>query len=129
MRAIALVLIAGLLVTCSARAATVTVSWANPTTNVDGSALTNLDHLTIWYGRCGTVNPPTLDAVAGSVTATPAQSSGVQVTVNLPAPLCFFLTATTTAGLSSAESAVVEWTPIGTLGKPTTLGQPITLPP
>lgn len=128
MKALALVLLAGLLVTCSAHAAKVEVEWVNPSSNTDGSRLTNLASVIIEWGSCAGSNIfGTRQASITVPTTVPGASlSAFTFPVGL-SPACFHARAVTTTGLSSAWSAAVEWTAPATPGQPVTLGKPVIL--
>lgn len=98
--------------TCYAAKAHVYVSWSNPTTRSDGTSLTNLAKVRIyWTYNCtqtytaGQVILQSLDII----TTTPGASLGTWVTITGPAPFCFTLTAIDSAGLESIPSPVVIW--------------------
>jgi Fibronectin type III domain len=84
--------------------ASATLSWIAPTTNTNGSALTNLGGFKIYYG-----------AAPNQLTSTIALSNpGVATYVidGLPVGTTYYfaITAVTTAGIESAESPVVSKT-------------------
>ncbi len=122
-RAIALVLLAGLLVTCSeAHAAKVQVTWTNPSMNTDGSVLTNLASVTVVWGACvGGSTMGTIQASAKVLTTVDgAQLSTFAFPVGLN-PVCLAAYASNSLGENSALSNVVVWTPPATLGAPNSI--------
>jgi hypothetical protein len=139
--AIALVITTALLVMCSqgvhatTPSATVTVTWTNPSTGLqwDQSTntytevpLTDLDHVTIYWQRCGGNPPQMVGAMAGSLvvpTTAAGAAMSASITISLPKPVCFELTATDTAGLTSNPSNIAVWG----AGAMPTLGQPVQL--
>lgn len=132
-RAIALVILAGLLVTCSEAhaAAAVTLSWTNPSTNTDGSALTNLADIIVTYGPCST-DHTYIDGARGTpadfVIMTSAAGAQMTQTETIPGKgdTCFVAVAQNTIGQMSAQSNVAVWTvPLPTLGQPAQLSQVI----
>ena len=122
------VALAALLAFCAqAHAAKVLVRWTNPSTNTDGSALTNLASVTVQWGSChgtafGTVQgsttlQTTLPGVAASTWAFPSNLS----------PVCIRAYATSSAGVVSGFSDVAVWIPPVALGQPAPLGEIVTL--
>ena len=131
----ALVLLAGLLVTCSeSRAATVTLTWTNPSTNTDGSALTNLSDIIITYGPCDQTDSY-IDGARGAtnewviMTSAPGALMTQIETFAAKGDECFVAMAQNVIGNLGAESAVVSWkNPLSMPGQPlATPGQPIPL--
>lgn len=107
-----------LLVASPAFAAKVPVSWTNPTTNTDGSALTNLASVTVQWGSCSGGAFGTLQSAVTVKTSTPgAKMSAFAYPVGL-ALVCVRAFATNSAGASSAYSSVATWTPPAALGQP-----------
>lgn len=131
-RAIALVVLAGLLVTCSeAHAATVTLTWTNPSTNTDGSALTNLADIVVTYGPCS-ADHTYIDGSRGTpadfvIMTSVAGAAMTQVeTIPGKGDTCFVAVAQNTVGLMSVQSNVAVWTStLPTLGQPAPLSQVI----
>lgn len=125
----AIALLAAVLLICSAHAAKVHVRWTNPTSNTDGTPVTNLASVTVEWGSCsgaGIFGTPQA-SITVPTTAPGAQLGAYAFPVGL-APACLHAKATNSLGKSSAWSAVVQWTPTAAPGKPVTLGQPVTLP-
>ena len=133
--AVALVLLAGLLVTCSeSRAATVTLTWTNPSTNTDGSPLTNLTDIIVTYGPCDSTDSY-IDGSRGApadwviMTSAPGATMSQVETFPAKGDECFVAAAQNSIGNLSAESNVSAWkNPLSTPGQPLpTPGQPIPL--
>lgn len=133
-RAIALVIVAGLLVTCSeARAAAVTLAWTNPSANTDGSALTNLADIIVTYGPCSTDNTY-IDGARGAlgefVVMTSAAGAAMTQVETIPGKgdTCFVAVAQNAIEQLSAQSAVAVWkVPLPTLGQPVQLSNVVHL--
>lgn len=132
-KAMGLVLIAGLILTCAeARAATtVTLTWTNPSTNTDGTALTNLADIIVTYGPCS-ADHTYIDGSRGTpadfVIVTSVAGAAMKQVETIPGKgdTCFVAVAQNTVGLMSAQSNVAAWTsPLPTLGKPAQLSQVI----
>ncbi len=93
----------------------VTAHWTIPTTNTDGSPLTDLAGFYIYYGT----SPSALTHMVQI--ANPTQDRYL-FTTPFTGPTYFVVTSYTTTGTQSAPSNVVEWAP------PVTLGTPVKLP-
>lgn len=105
-------------------AAKVRVSWVNPTTNTDGSVLTDLSHIIVEWGTCngtsfGTARGNT--RVNAPATTTFMYPTGVN-------RACFRAFAVNGAGVSSVASNTAFKDLLPAPGKPVTLGQPVVLP-
>lgn len=119
-RAIALVILAGLLVTCSeARAAKVAVEWDNPVANTDGTALTNLASVTVVWGPCSDSGAvASVQAAEKVITTVPGAHVTAFAYPTALAKACLAAYATNTNGQSGPWTAAVEWTAPATLGQP-----------
>lgn len=118
------VLFLALLLAGLAQAAKITVTWANPTLNTDGSALTDLAHVRVEWGSCAGDAFDTVQAsiqVAAPATTTPIYPTGLST-------VCVRAFAVNSAGIESDSSNVASKEVLNTLGRPVTLGQPIVLP-
>lgn len=118
-----LILIAVLLAWASvALAADVLVHWTTPSTRTDGSSLTNLVSVEVFWGTCLTTSPPVFGQELGAkdfqTTLTGVNQSG-WITPTGNGPFCIDATAIDSIGDMSAPSNVVAWTP------PLALGQPV----
>ena len=123
-----LLLIAGLLLLCDAHAAKVLVRWTNPSTNTDGSALTNLASVTVQWGSCnGTAFGTLQNSTTLNTTLTGATQSTWAYPVGLN-PVCVRAFATNSAGGNSAYSNVAEWIPPLAPGQPAPLGDILFVP-
>lgn len=124
MKRFALFIVLGLLCTV-AHAAKVQVTWTNPSTNVNGSALTNLAAVRIYAWPCSsatTVNNASAQTFDVPTTATgAAMSAWITPKVGAGPLLCVAATALTSSGLQSALSAIATWNPLRGLGQ----GQPL----
>lgn len=88
--------------TCVGTIEPVTVSWTPPTTNTDGSALTNLSHYDIFHAA----TPGAVSSANGQATRVNAPAASYVFT-SLPAgPRCFGMTANNTDGIASQLSAI-----------------------
>ncbi len=124
MKRLALLLLA---VAMPAHAAKVLVRWTNPSTNIDGSALTNLASVTVQWGSCTGTAFGVLQASATLKTTTPgAQRSTWAYPSNL-SPVCIRAYATSSAGAVSGFSNVAVWIPPVAPGQPAALGDIVTL--
>ncbi len=113
-----------LLIAAPAFAAKIHVTWVNPTRNTDGTPLTDLAAIKIEWGSCNGVNFGTLQS---SISVAP----GPQASAVYPSGLstvCVRAYAINSKGVSSAPTGVVSKKLFDALGRPVTLGQPITLP-
>lgn len=118
----ALAALACLVVAAPAFAAKVPVTWTNPSTNTDGSALTDLASVTVQWGSC---SGSAFGTLQNSVTVPTAAPGAAMKTYIYPvdlSPVCVEAYATNTSGAHSAPSNVAQWTPPATLGKPEQLG-------
>ncbi len=115
-RAIALVLLAGLLVGHCAYAAKLTATWVNPTQNTDGSPLTDLVSITIQWGSCSSGNSA-IATVQSSITVRAPATSAPIYTTGLT-QVCAWAWATNSAGASSSPSNIASATVVQQLGKP-----------
>lgn len=110
-----------------AHAAKVLVRWTNPSTNTDGSPLTDLASVTVQWGSCDGTAFGTLQNSATLQTTTPgATASTWAFPVNL-SPVCIRAYATSSAGTVSGFSNVAVWIPPVALGQPAPLGDIVTL--
>lgn len=107
-----------------AYAAKVPVSWSSPTQNTDGSPLTDLSSYRIEWGTC---NGDFFGVPQASITVPASLTRGAAYPTGLN-PVCIRVYAINTAGVSSAPSNAAKATLPGTIQKPITLGQPVTLP-
>lgn len=113
-----------LLLASPAFAAKVIVHWINPTTNTDGSALTNLAVIRLEWGTCvGSA----FGVLQASILAPPSAGSTPIYPTGL-ATVCVRAYARNTLGVESVPSNVLVVNLLPTTGKPVTLGQPIPLP-
>ncbi len=112
----------------AAHAAKFTVTWKNPSTNTDGTALTNLASIELEWGTCNNTDFGTrLDgALIASIGEEGADKSYV-VTVTGQTKVCIRAFALTASGAKSTSSSVAVKTLLPTTGKPVTLDQPIIL--
>ena len=76
------------------------VTWVNPTTRTDGSALTNLASTTISYGAKGGPYTSSVSVSAPATTITAPRAAG-------PGTVCYVAVAVDALGLQSAPSAEV----------------------
>lgn len=110
-----------LLALCAAaHAAKVQVTWTNPDHNTDGTALTNLASVTIVWGACdasGGITQP-YQAAEKVPTTTPGAAMSAFAYPTALSKACLAAYASTSTGLNSALSNVVEWKPPATLGQP-----------
>jgi hypothetical protein len=119
-----------LLLSITASAARLPVSWDNPDTNTDGSALTDLASVYVEWGSC---NPQGNDmGLVQGHTSVPTTAVGAKMHTTLyPSGLtkvCIRAKALTTGGVQSSWSNVLVKDLLPVTGKPVTLGQPIQLP-
>lgn len=129
------VLAALLLLACAvANAARTAVYVTTPTMCMDGTIIQSLTSVQVTWGNC--VNGA-IGTVQGSVTV-PNTVLGAVVTVNISPTNLPTACAVAyvwgecdgdTTPTQSPPTNVLEFSPIPVLGKPTTLGQPISLPP
>lgn len=113
-----------LLVCGNVYAAKVEVTWQDPDTNADGSALIDLDYIRVEWGSC---NGAEFGVMQASINVAP----GIQRTSVYPTGLskvCVRAFAVNTSGKASAASNTGSKVLLPSLGKPATLGQPIILP-
>ena len=110
-----------------ALAAKISVQFTTPTTNTDGSALTNLSHVIVEWGTCvGTAFGVKQSSITIPVTAigqtrsTPAYPTGLT-------RVCIRAFAFNTLGTSSNPSNVAVKDLLPKPGKPVTLQQPVIL--
>lgn len=115
-----------------ADAAQVTLTWNNPSTNTDGSALTNLSDIIITYAPCSS-DHTYLDAARGTpaekVVMTSVAGAAMSQVIDFPAKgdTCFVAVAQNTIGQMSAQSAVAVWySPLSMPGKPVQLSLNLT---
>lgn len=87
----------------SANNGTATLSWTAPTTNSDGSALTDLAGYRIHYGTSA-------DSLNNEITVSSASEVSYQVTSLAVGTWYFAVTSYTTSGLESSQSSVVSKT-------------------
>ena len=78
----------------------VTLSWMPPTTNTDGTSLTNLSGYKIYYGSSATALSTSVNVSAGS--------SSYVITGLSAGTWYFAMTSLNSAGAESAQSAVVS---------------------
>jgi hypothetical protein len=114
-----------LLAVCGvAEAAKITVAWVNPTTNTDGSPLTDLWWINIEWGTCnGTafgVRQSNLIVMENVVQVTKAFVYPTGLT-----KVCVRAFAVNSQGTASASSNVAIKDLLPSPGKPVTLGQPV----
>ncbi len=116
-----------LAVALPAHAAKVLVRWTNPSTNTDGSALTNLASVTVQWGSCAGSAFGTLQSSATLQTTVPGATASTWAFPSNLSPVCIRAYATSSAGVSSGFSNVAVWTPPVALGQPAPLGDIVTL--
>lgn len=109
-----------LLLPSLAFAAKTPVSWTRPMANTDGTPLTDLAGYRVEWGECATNTFPYSVSVGPAATSYVVVSSGI-------AKLCIRVFSINANGAESDPSNVAQKR-ISTLGKPQTLGQPVTLP-
>lgn len=116
-----------LLIPLAAQAAKVPVTVQSPTLNTDGSPLTDLASIRIEWGSCvgnafGTPQASiAIPATPGAILAAAVYPTGLSI-------VCIRAYAVTRAGIESDPSNPVTKQLSPVLGRPTTLGQPVTLP-
>lgn len=125
-----LLLLALLTLSSNAYAALVHVNWTPPTTNTDGSQLTDLSHYIIEWGTCVTNN---LGVVTGfgqrrGERRVEAPSSRSPLTVVGLQRVCVRMFAVNTRGVSSDASNTAFKNLLPAPGRPVTLGQPVVIP-
>jgi hypothetical protein len=87
--------------TCTWGEGTANVSWTAPTTNVDGSALTNLARFKVYYGTSST-------SLTSSTTVDDITSRSATVSSLTPGTWYFAVRAVNTAGVESGNSNVAS---------------------
>lgn len=111
-----------------AQAAKVQVSWKNPSTNTDGTPLTDLSYVIIEWGSCiGT----TFGTMQSSRLIATTESGADMTSYVYPTGLsrvCIRALAVNMAGVSSAYSNTAFKDLLPSPGKPVTLGQPVIIP-
>ena len=87
--------------------ASVRLAWENPSTNVDGTQLTDLAGVKIYYGTTSSNYTQTIDVPGGQAGAT-----GTVLVTNLALSTRFYFAATAynTAGYESDYSTELVWT-------------------
>lgn len=111
----------------TAHAAKVKVSWTNPSTNTDGSALTNLSYIEIEWGTCnGTAFGIKQASMLVVTSAAGAAMTGFVYPTGLT-QVCIRAFAVNAPGAKSAYSNVAVKSLLPKPGKPVTLDQPVIL--
>jgi hypothetical protein len=105
LRQFALALAATILAVSAAHAGTLNLSWTAPTTNVDGTPLTDLAAYRVYYGTAAAPCPGTAFVQIASPTSTPSLGQTLTATLtNLPAGTLYYvsMTAIDANGMESA---------------------------
>lgn len=122
------VLLAGFLlgIVPDVHAAKILVSWQNPTTNTDGSTLTNLAFIHVEWGTCnGNLFGTTQSFV--TVAQRPSAKTNTFIYPSGLARVCVRAFAINTEGKQSDSSNVSVKELLPSPGKPVTLGKPVIL--
>lgn len=111
-----------------ANAAKVTVFWKNPSTNTDGSPLTDLSYIEIEWGTCVGVEfgVKMESAIVVTMEVGKEMSSPIYTTVNL-STICIRAIAYNMKGAPSPPSNTAVKMLLPKPGKPVTLGAPVIL--
>ena len=116
-----LILMAGWAQAAPTQTASVRLAWDNPSTNTDGSQLTDLAGVKVYYGTTSSNYTQTVDVPGGQPGGT-----GTLLVTNLALSTRFYFAATAynTAGYESDYSVELVWTSPRKPGKPQVLRLP-----